>query len=126
MLKIWRIPLLKKRAEGGPVTAEKFAAAVEALIREAKEGGLSHATLLAEIEYRATAEVRQPNRKFYRMGLEPARNVADNRGTSAIDAGEFSAAVEALIREAKAGGLSHETLLVELEDIISLLREGLL
>jgi hypothetical protein len=104
------------------VTAETFAAAVEALIREAKEGGLSHDTLLAKIECCATAGVRQSARKFYRMGLELVRHVA-GRG---ISAGEFSAAVEALITDAKAKGLSNDTLLIELEDIISLLRERLL
>jgi hypothetical protein len=40
---------------------------------------------------------------------------------------EFSAAIEALIREAKAKGLlSNDELLIELDDVISLLREGLL
>jgi hypothetical protein len=43
-----------------------------------------------------------------------------------LTAEEFAAAVEALIKEAKAKGLSNDTLLIELEDIISLLREGLL
>jgi hypothetical protein len=115
-----RVKFVRNTRKGNYVTVEKFAAAVEALIREAKEGGLPHDTLLVEIEHRATAEVRQPNRN--RIGLEPARN----RGISAVDAGEFSAAVEALIGEAKAKGLSNDTLLIELEDIISLLREGLL
>jgi hypothetical protein len=43
-----------------------------------------------------------------------------------MTAEQFSAAVEALIAKAKASGLSHETLLIEIEDIASLLREGLL
>jgi hypothetical protein len=39
---------------------------------------------------------------------------------------EFAAAVTALIEEAKAQGSTNDTVLTELEDIISLLREGLL
>jgi hypothetical protein len=47
-------------------------------------------------------------------------------GAAPLTAEEFAAAIEALIREAKEGGLSHDTLLVEIEDIANLLREGLL
>ncbi len=43
-----------------------------------------------------------------------------------LTAEEFAAAIEALIREVKAKGPSNKTLLVEMEDIVSLLREGLL
>jgi hypothetical protein len=45
-------------------------------------------------------------------------------GTTRSDV-SLLAAVEALIREARAKGLSDDTLLVELEDIVTLLREGL-
>lgn len=38
---------------------------------------------------------------------------------------EFAAAVEALIKAARAHGLSDETLLIEIEDIASLLREAI-
>jgi hypothetical protein len=41
-----------------------------------------------------------------------------------LTAEEFAAAVEALIRRARADGLSDEAILVEIEDIASLLREG--
>jgi hypothetical protein len=43
-----------------------------------------------------------------------------------MTAEELAAAIAALIKEAKAQGLANDTLLIELEDIISLLREGLL
>jgi hypothetical protein len=56
--------------------------------------------------------------------------MAGDRSVAAVEtsvtAEEFAAAVEALIAKAKANGLSHETLLIEIEDIASLLREGLL
>jgi hypothetical protein len=43
-----------------------------------------------------------------------------------LTAKEFADAVEALIADAKAKGLGHDTILIELEDVINLLREGLL
>jgi hypothetical protein len=43
-----------------------------------------------------------------------------------MTAEEFAAAVETLIGEAREKGLSNETVMVEIDDIANLLREGLL
>jgi hypothetical protein len=48
-----------------------------------------------------------------------------DKGASTLTPKEFASAVESVIEEAKAKGLPSQTLLIEIEDIASLLREEL-